>query len=283
MLLVADSGSSKTDWEMMLPNGDTLNIQTAGINPIFSTEKDIHRVLSFNHQFVTFASSVKEVYFFGAGCNTPDRRELVCNVLSSKFTNAYIHVDTDLVGAAYATCGHNEGLNCVIGTESNISYFDGQKITDMNSGLGYILDDEASGTHFGKKLITDYLYGNMPTELASLFYKEYKINKEIIIKNIYQKPLPNIYLANYALFMALHCNHPYIKNVLLLGFEAYIVNNILPYPNYKAINTHFVGSIAYNFKEALGVMCNKYEVKVDCILEKPISALYNFIKQREGF
>jgi glucosamine kinase len=283
MLLVADSGSSKTDWEIMLPDGVCHHIETAGINPIFSTEKDIHRILSFNHQFSPFATQVKEIYFFGAGCNTPDRRELVCNVLSSKFPNAFINVENDLIGAAYATCGQQEGLNCVLGTESNISYFDGKKITEINSGLGYILGDDGSGTYFGKKLLTDFLYGAMPPDLASLFYTQHKINKEIIIENIYQKPLANYHLASYALFMHHHQNHSYINNMLQNGFEAYITNNIVPFGNYQAVTTHFVGSIAHNFKPALLIMCQKYAVKVGCILEKPISALYNFIKVREGF
>ncbi|TAE37568.1 MAG: N-acetylglucosamine kinase [Sphingobacteriales bacterium] len=283
MLLVADSGSSKTDWEIMLPDGSSQNIETAGINPIFSTEKEIFRILSFNQPFAPFASQVHEIYFFGAGCNTPDRRELVSNALSAKFPHAFINVETDLIGAAYATCGHNEGLNCVIGTESNISYFDGTKITEINSGLGYILDDEGSGTYFGKKLLTDFLYGKMPPELASLFYQKYKINKETTIKNIYQKPLPNYHLASYALFMAYHKNHPYITNMLSNGFEEYVLNNIVPYPNYKTLSTHFVGSIAHNFKDALLLICIKHEVKIGRILEKPISALYNFIKLRERF
>jgi len=283
MLLVADSGSSKTDWEIMLPDGGSQNLQTAGINPIFSTEKDIHRVLSFNQQFLSFAALVKEIYFFGAGCTTPDRRELVSNVLSIMFPNAFINVDSNLLGAAYATCGQNEGLNCVIGTESNISYFDGKLIEEINSGFGYILDDEGSGTLFGKKLLTDFLYNKMPPELALFFYKEYKINKEIITKNIYQKPLPNYYLASYAPFMRHHQNHPYINNILKIGFENYIVNNIVPFNNYKNVNTHFVGSVAYNFKEEMLLVCKKYDVKVGSFLEKPISALYNFIKEREGF
>lgn len=281
MLLIADSGSSKTDWKLLLPNGDTEKFQTAGINPIFSTEKEIFRILSYQNQFGKFSALVKEIYFFGAGCNHPDRREFVSNALSSKFPNAFCSIETDLTGAAYATCGKEAGLNCIIGTESNISFFDGNEITEINNGLGYILEDEGSGSYFGKKLITDYLYGKMPADLADKFYKKYKLNKETVIENIYQKPLPNFHLASYALFMSPYQDMDYIKTILTNGFNEYVVNNIASYPDFKIVNTNFVGSIAYHFQDALLEVCSIYGVKVGKILEKPIEALFDFIKDRE--
>lgn len=283
MLLVADSGSSKTDWILLLPNGDIKSFQTGGINPIFSNEKEIFRILSFQNQFAPFSAQVKEVYFFGAGCNSPDRREFVSNALNSKFINAFISVETDLAGAAYATCGKTAGLNCIIGTESNISFFDGTQITEINSGLGYVLGDEASGTYFGKKLITDFLYQKMPPNLSAIFQKKYNLSKETITKSIYQKPLPNYHLASFALFMSDFEDNPYIKNILVNGFTDYVLNNISNYPNYKQYPTHFVGSIAYNFKETLLQVCKQNEVNVGCFLEKPIEALANFIKVREEY
>lgn len=281
MLLIADSGSSKTDWKLLLPNGDSQTFQTAGINPIFSSEKEIFRILSYQNQFGPFSAQVREIYFFGAGCNHPDRREFVSNALTSKFPNAFCSVETDLTGAAYATCGKEVGLNCIIGTESNISFFDGKDITEINNGLGYILEDEGSGSYFGKKLITDFLYGKMPSDLADKFYKKYRLDKESVIENIYRKPLPNFHLAKYALFMSPYQDMDYIKAILLKGFDEYVANNIATYPAFKTVNTHFVGSIAHHFKVALLEVCDKYEVKVGSILEKPIEALTKFIKERE--
>ncbi len=283
MLLVADSGSSKTDWKLLLPNGDTQSFQTAGINPIFSNEKEIFRILSYLNQFAPFASKIKEIFFFGAGCNSPDRREFVSNALTSKFVNGFVSVETDLTGAAYATCGSSAGLNCIIGTESNISFFDGNNISEINSGLGYILGDDASGTYFGKKLITDFLYHKMPEKLAVVFQKTYQISKETVIKNIYQKPLANYYLASFALFMGALEDDPYIQNILTNSLTDYVLNNITNYQKYKQFKTHFVGSIAYNFKKTLLKVCEQYEVNVGHILEKPIDALFDFIKQREEY
>ncbi|TAH00886.1 MAG: N-acetylglucosamine kinase [Sphingobacteriales bacterium] len=283
MLLVADSGSSKTDWKLLLPIGDTQSFETAGINPIFSTEKEIFRILSHQNKFAPFASKIKEIFFFGAGCNSPDRREFVSNALTSKFVNAFVSVETDLTGAAYATCGNLPGLNCIIGTESNISFFDGNEVKEINSGLGYILGDEASGTYFGKKLITDFLYKKMPINLAAAFQKIYQINKETIIKNIYQKPLANYYLASFAMFMSAFEDDPYIQDILTNSFTDYVLNNIVIYPNFKQYKTHFVGSIAFNFKNSLLKVCEQYEVNVGYILEKPINQLFDFIKNREEF
>ena len=283
MLLVANCESSKTNWKLLLPSGNTQSFETVGINPIFSTEKEIFRILSYQNQFAPFASKIKELFFFGAGCNSPDRREFVSNALSSKFVNAFVSVETDLTGAAYATCGSMPGLNCIIDTESNISFFDGNEVTEINAGLGYILGDEASGTYFGKKLITDFLYNKMPINLASVFQKTYQINKEIVIKNIYQKPLANYYLASFIIFMGEFKDDPYIQNILTNSFTDFVLNNIVSYQKYKQYKTHFVGSIAFNFKNTLLSVCKSYDVNVGRVIYKPIDALFEFIKHREKF
>jgi glucosamine kinase len=166
MILVADSGSSKTDWLLSVPGQQTKAFKSAGLNPYFLTEKEITKILQDQvPDMIAFASDITEIYFFGAGCSSPDRHEIVSNAYQLFFLNAYISVDSDLLASAYATCGHEKGFCCVLGTGSNISFFDGEDIHDGQHGLGYVLGDEGSGTWFGKALITDYLYGNMPDDI----------------------------------------------------------------------------------------------------------------------
>jgi glucosamine kinase len=170
MILVADSGSTKTDWLLKQPGKDATAFRTPGLNPYFLSEKEIVKILQDQApELVAFGAEIKEIYFFGAGCSSPDRHEIVSNALSVFFSKAYISVDSDLLGSAYATCGHEKGLCCVLGTGSNISFFDGEEIHSGKHGLGFILGDEGSGTWFGKALITDYLYGLMPEEIHNLF------------------------------------------------------------------------------------------------------------------
>src|SRR5476649_741623 len=218
MILVADSGSSKTDWLLKQPGQPAREFRTSGLNPYFLTEKEIVKILQDQSpDMIAYNTEVNEIYFFGAGCSSPDRHEIVSNALSQLFTKAYISVDSDLLGSAYATCGHEKGLCCVLGTGSNISYFDGADIHSGQHGLGFILGDEGSGTWFGKAMITDFLYGNMPADINAKFNDEYHLDKEIVIKNVYQTANPNSYLASFSKFLSNDRQSAYIQNLLHQG------------------------------------------------------------------
>jgi N-acetylglucosamine kinase-like BadF-type ATPase len=281
MILVADSGSSKTDW-MGYTDGETVSFSTRGINPYFLNANEIFKLLSKNKELAAYADQVREIYFFGAGSSSPDKHEVVSNGLSLFFHNAFISVDNDLVGSAYATCGDEQGLSCVLGTGSNISYFDGRQVHASKHGLGYILGDEGSGTYFGRKMVTAYLYGTMPEDLGAAFAAEFQITKESVITNVYQKPFPNIYLASLSRFMASNPEHPFIKNVVTQGFQEFVDTNIKDYPDYKSLNCHFVGSIAFYYQDVLRAVCEKNEVKVGTILQKPILGIFSYILKKEG-
>lgn len=281
MILVADSGSSKTDW-MGYHNGETIKFSTPGINPYFSSELEIPKLIAKNEMLIKYADEVKEIYFFGAGCSSPDKHEVVSNGLSAVFNQAFISVDHDLLGSVYATCGNTEGLNCILGTGSNICYFDGKKIHDGHHGLGYVLGDEGSGTFFGKKVLLSYLYNKMPTNLAAEFKKAYPTEKEQIITNVYQKPFPNIYLASFSRFMASNKEHPFIQEILKTGFQEFVDTNIRDYPKYQNVPCHFVGSIAYYYQDELKAILNENGIEAGKILQKPIEELYQFILMKEG-
>jgi glucosamine kinase len=281
MILVADSGSSKTDWMGYSPE-ETISFSTQGINPYFLNAHDIFKLFSKKKEIAAYADSVKEIYFFGAGCSSPDKVEVISNGISSFFTQAYVSVEHDLIGSAYATCGDQKGLTCILGTGSNISYYDGQNGHSGSHGLGYVLGDEGSGTYFGRKLITSYLYGNMPVELSVKFAQDYQIDKETVVTNLYQKSSPNTYLASISRFMAEHTDHPFILNILREGFQEFVDSNIKDYANYKSLDCHFVGSIAFYYRDVLREVCLQNQVKVGKIYQKPIEGIYNYILRKEG-
>lgn len=283
MLLVADGGSSKTDWILLNEDKSVEKHHTSGLNPFFLSEKDISRNLNHYKHFSLIAESVKELHFFGAGCSSPDRREIVSNALSSKFKHAFISVESDLLGSAYASCNNKPGFSCVLGTESNISFFDGENILPSKHGLGYILGEDGSGTYFGKVLVTDFLYKRAPEDIMNIFFKTFQINKEMVIKNLYQKPMPNYFLASFAQFMSSHKNHPYIQNILQTGFQAFLNSHLFAYKNHKDYYVNFVGSIAFHFQDVLKDVCLKNEVNVGQILERPIDNLFDFIRIKENY
>ena len=283
MILVADSGSSKTDWLLTGPEQEPLQFRTGGLNPYFLSEKEMVKILQDQGaDMVAHAADISEIYFFGAGCSSPDRHEIVSNAISQVFPKAYISVDSDLLGAAYATCGHEKGFCCVLGTGSNISFFDGEDVHAGKHGLGYILGDEGSGSWFGKALVTDYLYGNMPEDIQSMFYAEYPIDKGTVIFNVYQKPGGNFYLAAFSKFLNKIRNSQYGQNLLARGFLEFIETNIKSYPQYHKYKCHFVGSIAYVFADELTRLCESNEIHVGKIIRKPINDLAQFIVSRDA-
>jgi glucosamine kinase len=282
MILVADSGSTKTDWLLKQPGQEARAFRTPGLNPYFLTEKEIVKILQEQApELVAFNTDVKEIYFFGAGCSSPDRHEIVSNALSQLFNKAYISIDSDLLGCAYATCGHEKGLCCVLGTGSNISFFDGEEIHSGKHGLGFILGDEGSGTWFGKALITDFLYGLMPEDIYTLFNNTYRLTKEEVIQNVYQKPSPNSYLASFARFFNVIRKTEYGSNLIKKGLQEFIDTNIKSYPEYHTFKSHFVGSIAFVFSQELKALCETQDIRIGKIIKQPINDLMAFILSRE--
>lgn len=279
MLLVADSGSTKADWILNLSKTESISFRTPGINPFFVNEKDIVTIFQDVHEIRQYFDQVSEIHFFGAGCSSPDRREMVSNALSKVFPNAFVSVEIDLIASIYATCGKEAGLCCILGTGSNITFYDGLEVHDGKHGLGYILGDEGSGTYFGRQLITRFLYGRMPKDLADSFYSQFELTKESVIKRTYQEPAANSFLASFAPFMSTHSDHPYIIGMLKEGFEEFADTNILSYPEYKSHECHFVGSIAYHFSDILRSVCENKGIKTGKILKHPIEELSNFIME----
>ena len=281
MILVADSGSSQSDWMLALPADKTLSFTTKGLNPFFVNEKDIAKIIQHVPDVQPYRDEITEVYFFGSGCSSPDRREMVSNALSPLFPNAFISVETELIGAAYASCGDRKGYIATLGTGSDVSFFDGQEVLPSRQGIGYVLGDEGSGAWFGKRLLTGYLYKTMPVDLAKAFAGQFRVNKEAIIKNVYQRASPNVYLAAFVPFMSEHMGHPYIDGLLRDGFREFVITNIKPFPDYRDYVCHFVGSIAYYFRSQLQQVCDQHGVKTGKILRRPIDELFNYVVERE--
>lgn len=282
MILVVDSGSFKSDW-MFTPNGsEPLRYRTQGINPFFTQEKEIVKIIQSFKEITPYINNITEIYFFGSGCTSPDRREIVSNAVSHIFKNAFVSVDTDLIGSAYATCGARPGFISTMGTGSNISFFDGENVLPSKFGTGFILGDLGSGAWFGKKLVTDYLYGQMPSEINLAFGAAYEVNKENIMKHVYQEPNPNAFLASFAPFLAEHTDHSYVAGLLNDGFEEFVKTNVFSYADYQEYECHFVGSIAYFYNKQLRNVCKKHNIRIGKIIQQPIEDLYAFILEKEA-
>lgn len=281
MILVADSGSSNADWTITINDTQRIEFSTKGINPFFINEKEICKLLSGHPEIQNYNSKITEVHFFGAGCSSPDKREIVSNGLSKVFSKAFINVESDILGAVYATCGTSKGFTCVLSTGSNIAFFDGEITHFGNHGIGFILGDEGSGAYFGKKLITSYLYGNMPNAMKKAFEEAYTLDRETIIDNVYSKPSPNIYLASFSRFLYKQKQNPMIQQMLYEGFDEFAKMNVITQENYQSYPCHFVGSVAYFFREIVTEVCAKHKIQLGKVIANPIINLTEYILSKE--
>ncbi len=282
MILVVDSGSSKADWLVASTNIPKQKFSTVGFNPYFHDENFILHALNSHNDLSGLAERVTNLYFFGAGCSSEDRNQIIKGALKKFFINAKIEVDHDVFASVRATCGDEPGIACILGTGSNSCYFDGTNIHKNNYGLGFIMGDEGSGSYFGKKLITHYLYGILPENLKIDFEQRYQMNKEIMIANVYNNSSANVWLASFAKFMTDHKDDPWVVKIVTKGIEEFYDLFVCRYPNYKELKTHFIGSIAFYFEDILRFVGGRKEVSVGKVIRYPINALAEYILSKKN-
>lgn len=276
MILIADSGSTKTDW-CMVENGHTLQqIKTKGTNPFFQSETEIREEIGTGliphlpiHHF-------EEIHFYGAGCAFPDKIENVRRAIAAYLeVEQEIEVSTDMLAAARSLCGHQPGIACIMGTGSNSCYYDGEKIVENISPLGFILGDEGSGATLGKLFVGNVLKNQMPPGLKEKFLERFKLTPADIIDRVYRKPFPNRFLASLSPFVAEHISIPEVHEMVLNSFRDFLKRNVMQY-DYEHNKVHFIGSVAHHYKEVLAEAAEEMGIQLGNILKSPMEGLINY-------
>ncbi len=271
--LIADSGSTKTDWRIIYPDGQIKQARTAGINPYFQSKEEIGLALQ-NELMPVLDTVMNEVHYYGAGCSAPDKAAVVKEVLSLSFPEAVISVNNDMLAAARALCGHNKGVACILGTGSNSCFFDGEQISQQVPNLGFWLGDEGSGGHLGKMLIQAYLHKELPEALHAKFSKRYNApTRDEIIEQLYKKPFPNRYAASFAKFLFDNRTDAYAYKMVYKAFDEFFARYVVKYEGYLEVPVHFVGSIAFYHSNILRQVALDRNIMVKNILESPIAGL----------
>ncbi len=277
MNLIADSGSTKTHW-CLVENGQIIKqIFTKGINPFYQTENEIKTEIEMFLLPELSIQNVSKIFFYGAGCSFPDKKVMISNALGSFFKHISIEVQSDLLAAARALFGHNQGIACILGTGSNSCFYDGSKIVENVSPLGFILGDEGSGAVLGKTLVSDCLKNQLSSTLKEKFLNQYNITSAEILENVYKKPFPNRFLAKFTTFLSENIHEKEIYNIVYAGFTSFIKRNIAQYQT-DGLKVGFVGSIAFYFKDILYKVALENGLKVDIIDQSPMNGLVSFHK-----
>lgn len=280
MILIADGGSTKADWICLNASGNQVfKTRTNGLNPEILNAESLLLRLNENIEISSCKDEISEVYFYGAGCGTERMTTLLSGIFESFFINAKIVVKEDTFAAVYAVTT-KPGIVCILGTGSNSCLFDGENVESRVPSLGYILMDEASGNYFGKKLILDYYYSKMPSDLAKQFEEQFDLDADTIKRNIYKEENPNAYLAKFVEFILKNERTVYFNKMLREGMKEFFENRILLYPESKNLPVHFVGSIAYFAQDAIKDVARLNMIELGNIVRRPIDGLIEYHREK---
>ena len=283
MILIADSGSTKTDWVLTGQGRETIvrkDFKTHGLNPVLMSQADIESLLRLELLPHLDGQMPTELCFYGAGCREeqlPKMQAAFSAVLSSERPDDMqrFSFHSDLLGAARALCGHQEGIVCILGTGANSCYFDGEQIARHTQALGYVLGDEGSGAVLGRQLVNSLYEGLLPASLRETFEEEMQLSLPIIINNVYREAMPNRFLASLTTFIYNHHDNPLLHQMVVDNFRQFVRRNILPYER-KDLPVNAVGSLAHHFAPSLTEAVEMEGCRLGRILQSPISCLVDY-------
>ncbi len=277
MILIADSGSTKTDWCVVEKGELVQRIFTKGTNPFFQSEEEISNEIATALLPELKSNEFDAVYFYGAGCGFPDKIAVVHRALTMHLNvKGEVEVATDMLAAARGLCGREAGIACIMGTGSNSCYYDGENIVANVSPLGFILGDEGSGACLGKLMVGDLLKNQMTPELKEKFLAQFNLTPADIIDRVYRKPFPNRFLASLSPFLAQNISEPCVHDLVLNSFKAFFKRNIMQYDNYQNLKVNFIGSVAYYYKEVLAEAAQAMGIQIGTIIQSPMEGLIKY-------
>ena len=280
MILLADSGSTKTNWFFQpRRHGHGKTCQTAGINPYYQSASDILRTL--NKEYSLKREGIKKIFFYGAGCANAEKNAVLESALKEFFEAENIEVASDLLAAARSLCGHSEGIAAILGTGSNSCYYDGNVIRQNVSPLGFILGNEGSGAVLGCKLVADLLKNQMPDYLQARFLEMFGQTSIEIMEKVYRKPFPNRYLASFTPFLSKYIKEEQVYELVKKSFIEFFQRNIKQYPRADRLPVHFTGSIAWHFADVLKQAAGECGFETGKIVKDPMPDLVEFHRYKQ--
>lgn len=274
-ILIAESGSTKTDW-CLVNKRKKKYFETQGINPYFLDDSSIAIILA-NELKINFSKQeISQLFFYGAGISDKDQKNRLTKVLKSYTGIKKVQVESDMLAAARATAGKEKGIVCIMGTGSNTCLYNGKSITFKTPSLGYVLGDEGGGSNLGKRVLQYYLHGIFDKDLQAAFDKKFQMSTSHILTQLYSKSFPNRFLAGFASFVFENRAHYMIENIAEDSINELFTNHIIRYPNIHKTPIHFVGSVAFLLQDIIENYCKEYDIKLGTVIQKPLKGLIKY-------
>ena len=274
MKLIAESGSTRTEWALVEDNHLVQRVFTEGLNPFFQTRREISRSVRLGLPESFFKKKLDQVYYYGAGCSSYEKKNILGASLVAQFKTP-IQVESDLLAAARGLFKCEAGIACILGTGSNSCFYDGKIIVKNVKAAGYILGDEGSGAVLGKLFLADLLKGLAPKELANEFHEKFRISVNDVMESVYNLPFPNRFLGTIAYFLGDYMDNEYVYNLITNNLRSFFNRNVCQY-DYINYHIRFVGSLAYAYPDILQEVAQEFGVEIDVIEETPMNGLIEF-------
>ncbi len=274
-ILIADSGSTKTDWVLCNNGNVTAHVKTQGLNPTIQSTEEILSVLEAELAGEIAPDAPEKIYFYGAGCAYDLANSRMELAITSIFTTKDIYINSDLLGAARALCGHEEGIACILGTGSNSCLYNGKDIVENTPSLGYILGDEGSGAHLGRQLVSDCIKKQLPKDIREKFMQQYNLDVASILEKVYHSPLPNRWLGSLTPFIIEHRKNADIRAMVTNCFTQFFKRNVMVY-RHSWLPIHIIGGIGISFSEEIKEAAESLGLSIGNIFESPIKGLINY-------
>lgn len=274
MKLIAETGSTRTEWALTEGRQLINSLFTDGINPFFQTRREISRSVRLELPEEFFKKKLEQVYYYGAGCSSEEKKKIIRASLVAQFKTP-VQVESDLLAAARGLFLREAGIACILGTGSNSCFYDGATILKNVRSGGYILGDEGSGAAMGRVFMSDVLKGIAPAELTEDFFDKFRITSDDIMDLVYNRPFPNRFLATVAYFLADHQESDYACQVIRDNLQKFFARNICQY-DYSNYSIRFVGSWAHHCADFLYDVAQEFGVMIDMIEETPMKGLIEF-------
>jgi len=279
-ILIAESGSTKTDWCLLRKGTKPLLFKTSGINPYLQSREEIIEILSDEMKLDSKKQLPDALHYYGAGAGNTERQRELQTLLRKHFNIKKVTVQSDMMAAAIGLCGDKKGIVCILGTGSNSCYYNGNTIKEQKISLGFIAGDEGSGNYLGKRVLQYYAYNTFDTELRMVFEQYYGNDMPAILHKLYREPFPNRYLATFVKLLVDNRGHFMVENIIEDCLNDFFHHHILKYRQSWNLPLYFIGSVAYEFKDALQNLCNQYELQIGDVQRSPMDGLIKYHKKQ---
>jgi len=277
MIIIADGGSTKTNWCLINESGKKVYFNTEGYNPFYVNTEYVIQSLENNLPVDLEKDKITEVNYYGSGVHNDEKAQIIADGMQAVFTKARVYVGHDLLAAARALLGVNSGFAAILGTGTNTCVYDGKDITYHIDSLAFILGDEGSGAYIGKKILSDYVRGYMPEPVRKSFWNTFQLTPDDVIETIYTKSMPNRFAATFSKFVYDNMTHiEYMRAIVKNSFNDFFKNIVSHYPNYQTHKFNCIGSVAYNFRNVLEEVAHEWGMEVGRIIRSPIDDLVRY-------